>query len=455
MKGMTLEQIAKACNGSYIGDSQKKEACVTGITTDSRAVEDGYLFIPVKGARVDGHDFIPQVIEAGVVCCLSEKSLVEMDIPYILVKSTLQAIKDIAQYYRSILNIKVVGITGSVGKTSTKEMIASILEQKYSVLKTLGNFNNELGLPFTIFRIREEEIAVLEMGISDFGEMHRLSKIARPDVCVITNIGDCHLENLKDRAGVLKAKTEMFDYIEEDGTIILNGDDFYLAGIKEVKGITPQFFGIESGRDIYADEIVNKGLGGMACRLHIGRQSINVHISIPGNHMIYNALAGACVGHALGMDLDLIKKGIECLEPVGGRNNILHTEKLVIVDDCYNANPVSMKASIDVLANALGRKTAILGDMFELGENEIALHESVGIYAAEQNIDVIICVGKLSEYMALAAKKQKNSSQIIYVKDRDELLENLSRYVEKGDTVLVKASHGMHFEKVVEKLTQI
>ena len=217
MKHMSLREIAAACGGTYYGNEASLSLEVTGVAIDSRKIEEGYLFIPIKGARVDGHNFIPQVMEKGALCTLSEKDLGDVTYSYILVDSCEDAMKAIAQHYRTALGIKVVGITGSVGKTSTKEMIASVLSQKYNVLKTAGNFNNEIGLPLTIFNIREEhEVAVLEMGINHFGEMHRLTKMAQPDVCVITNIGLCHLEYLGDRDGILKAKTEMFDYMQPD-----------------------------------------------------------------------------------------------------------------------------------------------------------------------------------------------------------------------------------------------
>ena len=261
MKNMTLGNIAAACGGIYHGTEAAKEKTIAEITTDSRKAGKDSLFVAIKGERVDAHKFIPAVFEQGALCVISEQELADPAGAYIQVDSSLQAIKDIAEFYRKQLDIKVVGITGSVGKTSTKEMIASVLSEKYRVLKTLGNFNNELGLPLTVFRLREEdEIAVLEMGISHFGEMHRLSKIARPDICVITNIGQCHLEFLGDRDGVLKAKSEIFDYLAPDGTIVLNGDDDKLATLQEVKGIQPVFFGIDSDRTISATQIHSLGL---------------------------------------------------------------------------------------------------------------------------------------------------------------------------------------------------
>ena len=226
MKNLTLLNIANICNGElFCKNEELAKQEVSSIVTDNRQVIEGGMFVAIKGNRVDGHDFIESAFESGAICVLSEKKL-EINKPYIFVESSLLAIKKIAEFYRKNLDIKVVGVTGSVGKTSTKEMIYSVLSQKYNTLKTEGNFNNELGLPLTIFRLRDEhEIAVLEMGISDFGEMSRLAKIAKPDVSVITNIGPCHLENLKDLSGVLKAKTEMLDYVKDGGSVVLNGND--------------------------------------------------------------------------------------------------------------------------------------------------------------------------------------------------------------------------------------
>ena len=405
MKNLTLEHIAEACGGIYRGTEEQKKEEVTCIFTDSRKAEKGGLFVPIKGARADGHAFIEQVMKQGALATLSEKDLGEQPYPYIQVKSSLTAVKDIAEYYLKQLSVPVVGITGSVGKTSTKEMIAAVLSQKYNTLKTQGNFNNELGLPLTVFRLRDEhEMAVLEMGISDFGEMHRLAKIARPDTCVITNIGLCHLEFLKSRDGILKAKTEIFDYLREDGHILLNGDDDKLVTVQEVKGIQPVFFGIENHQGIWADEIKPEGLKGISCRIHAGEDSFAVLIPIPGHHMVYNALAGTAVGLTYGLTLEEIKAGIESLQPVSGRFHIMETDRYTVIDDCYNANPVSMRASLDVLADALGRKVALLGDMGELGADEVEMHREVGEYAVSKDIDVLLCVGDLSAHMANAAK---------------------------------------------------
>ena len=297
MKNLTLRNITKVCGGTYHGPEELLDREVTSVTTDSRKAETGALFVPIVGERVDAHRFIPDVMEKGCLATLSERLQEGADYAYIQIESSLQAVKDIAEFYLEQLQIPVVGITGSVGKTSTKEVIASVLKEKYRTLKTQGNFNNELGLPLTVFRLRDEdEIAVLEMGISDFGEMTRLAKIAKPETCVITNIGTCHLENLGDRDGVLKAKTEIFSSMKPDGNIILNGDDDKLGTVKEYHGIRPVFFGLNKKYDVYADEIQSLGLKGMSCRIHMGEQSFSVLVPMPGIDMVYNALAAAAIG---------------------------------------------------------------------------------------------------------------------------------------------------------------
>lgn len=453
MKNLTLENITRVCNGTYVGPEELLQKEVVSISTDSRKVEEGGMFVPIVGERVDAHKFIPDVMSKGALVTLSERTLEDADYPYIQVESSLQAVKDIAEFYLGGLNIPVVGITGSVGKTSTKEVIASVLKEKYNTLKTQGNFNNELGLPLTVFRLRDEhQIAVLEMGISDFGEMTRLAKIAKPDTSVITNIGTCHLENLGDRDGVLKAKTEVFAFVKENGHIVLNGDDDKLSTVVESNGIKPVFFGMDHSHAAYADEIESQGLKGSICRIHLGEESFKVLVPMPGKHMIYNALAAASVGKIYGLTLDEIKAGIESLEAVSGRFHMIETDRFLIVDDCYNANPMSMKGSLDVLQDGAGRRVAILGDMGELGKDEIALHEQVGEHAGKCRIDVCICVGALSKYMAEKAKAANPALEVIYEPDRESLLANLASYVKDGDTILVKASHFMKFEEVVKVL---
>lgn len=478
MPGMTLENIARACKGRYTGNEKLLSEQISGAVTDSRQVTDGYLFIPIKGERVDGHDFIPQVFAQGALAVLSEKELENPAGPYILVESSTQAMKDIAAFYRSQIRAKVVGITGSVGKTSTKEMIASVLEEKYSVLKTAGNFNNEIGLPLTLFRIRDyHDVAVVEMGISDFGEMHRLGAMARPDISVITNIGYCHLENLGDRDGVLRAKTEVFEHLNDNARIILNGDDDKLVTKAHVavskstdkpmdivadcekEVIDSIYYGLgessEYGitKQIYATEVENLGFDGMTARVHTPKGAVDVHIHIPGEHNVYNALCATAVGMELGIDLDMIKAGIEKAKTIAGRTNFIKANDMTIIDDCYNANPVSMKTSLEILSHAKGRHIAVLGDMGELGSDEATLHYEVGEAVGRYRIHTLFCAGKLAVNYAEAAKKVNPECDVHYFENRNDMLAELKAYVQKGDTILVKASHFMEFTEVVTQIS--
>ena len=455
MKNMSLQKIADACGGTYHGPEESLSREVSCVVIDSRKIQKDGLFIAIRGARVDGHTFIPQVMEKGALCSVSEQDLGDVPYPYIKVDSCEQALKDIAEHYRRSLDIKVVGISGSVGKTSTKEMIASVLSQKYNVLKTEGNFNNEIGLPLTVFNLREEhEVAVLEMGISGFGEMTRLARIARPDLCVITNIGVAHIENLGSRDGILRAKTEMFAFMNPDGTIILNGDDDKLRGFTPDNGIQPVYFGLDPSCPYHAEQIRNMGLKGTTAEFVTPSERFEAHISIPGDHMVYNALAGIAAGQALGMTADEIRQGIEQLVPIAGRNHLIETDRYSIIDDCYNANPVSMKSSLSVLSGAYTRTVAILGDMFELGNSEKEMHYETGAFAADAGINVLICIGGLSAETARGAREASSGSdmEVLHYDTKEDFLNEAGQILHKNDTILVKASHAMDFAKIVEEL---
>ncbi len=457
MRNMTIGNAAKACRGKLCNDNGNKSEA-SCVVIDSRKVEAGGIFIATRGERVDGHSFISQAAEKGALAVVCEKEPENCSIPYILVEDSFQALKDIAEFYREQLTIPVVGITGSVGKTSTKEMIASVLSEGFRVLKTEGNFNNEVGLPLTVLEIRaEHEAAVLEMGISDFGEMHRLSKIAKPDICVMTNIGQCHLENLGSREGILKAKSEIFDFMNPDGYVFVNGDDDMLAKVKGKGNREPVHFGLNPSNEVFASGVMNKGLLGSEAVIHMDLGVFPVEIPLPGSHMVYNALAAAAVGKCMGLSKQQIQDGISGVQAVGGRSHVVTLPSRTLIDDCYNANPVSMKAALDLLAMALGRKVAILGDMFELGEGEKELHAEVGAYALQKDIDVLLCTGELSKYMYESALEQQKitaskQTEIYYFKTRDEMLAELKNILKSGDNILIKASHGMQFERVVEHL---
>ena len=481
---LSIGEIAAACGGELHLNDISTDIDVTSVVLDSRIVSNDGVFVATVGERVDGHKFINDVFEKGVSLVICEKTPKQVEEQlgidssgwksYVLVESCFKALKDIAEYYRQKLDIPVVGITGSVGKTSTKEFIAGVLSAKYNVLKTEGNFNNEVGVPLTLLRIRDEhEVAVIEMGISDFGEMHRLSKMVRPTVCVITNIGQCHLENLKSRDGILKAKTEIFDFMSEDGEVCLNGDDDKLATVKAVNGKSVHYFGQNTANEVFAYNTVNNGLWGSDTVIRVGLentvynsdQDIPVHVPLPGTHMVTNATAATCVGAILGLNAEEIKEGLSRVSAVGGRNNLIRMEGFTVIDDCYNANPVSMRASIDLLCMADTEKIAILGDMFELGDDSDKLHAQVGEYAAMRGIERLYCIGENSKHMYEAAvNAMENNSQyaniqILYFPSRDLFIKELNRNREElipnGATVLLKASHGMNFSLILEELGRL
>ena len=455
MKNLTLENIAKAVEGKlFHGENIPADTEAEGVVIDSRQVGKNYIFVAIKGERVDGHDFVRDVFEKDALAMIAEREL-DTDRPYILVESSLEALKKLAAYYREGLDTKIVGITGSVGKTSTKEFISSVIGQKYKVLKTEGNFNNEIGVPLTLFKIRDfHEVAVIEMGISDFGEMHRLSYMVRPDICVMTNIGLCHLENLGSRDGILKAKSEIFDFASRDAVAVLNMDDDKLYSVKEVKNRKPVYYGMNRNADVYAESVEANGIYGTKAVIFLKKEDkkIEVKIPLPGKHMVYNAMAAATVGEILGLGAEEIRQGIENIQSVGGRLHIIETEKYTIIDDCYNANPVSVRSSLDVLNNAEERKVAILGDMFELGADEKKLHYQLGEYFKEKQIDMAVLAGELSKNTYQGIRDSGAATQVYYYKTLEDLLEYLDIMVQEKDVILVKASHSMHFEKIVEKL---
>ena len=467
---LTIRQIAEATGGRFHYMGPEEDRCkdaflnmqVDSVVLDSRQVTKGGVFVATLGERVDGHTFVTSVFEKGAALAIVQREPQENEhwSNYILVEDTLLALKRIAECYRESLQIPIIGITGSVGKTSTKEFIAGVLSEKYNVLKTQGNYNNEIGVPLTLLRIRpEHEAAVVEMGISDFGEMHRLSRMAKPDIAVITNIGQCHLENLKDRDGVLRAKTEIFDFMPSDGKVCLNGDDDKLQTVTAAGGREIWFFGrkCKAPDAVYATDVSSRGLWGSEATLHnVAGESYEVEVPLPGAHMVLNATAAACVAEQLGLTPAEIRAGLKKVATIAGRNHLIRTERFTLIDDCYNANPVSMKAGIDLLCMADTATVAILGDMFELGENSDGMHAEVGAYAAEKGVGYILCVGENSRHMYEAAIKKGTGSKVLYFGTREALLsalqEDRDRLFPEGSTILIKASHGMQFSEVVELL---
>lgn len=440
----TLRQAVKAVGGKYIGSKEALDGGISSVVIDSRQAGDGALFVAIKGENTDGHNYIESAKAKGAVCCIAEKKT-DSSCPCILVEDSVKALQALARWYRRSLKAKVVGITGSVGKTTCKEIVASVLGVKYNVLKTQGNFNNEIGLPLTILSMTEEtEIAVIEMGMSVFGEMSLLSGIAKPDMCVITNIGHSHMENLGSQEGIFRAKCEIFESMAVTAPAFLNGDDKFLRRIRRKNAV---FFGFGEENDIRAENAVDKGAEGTSCDANAFGRAFGLSVPIPGRHVLYAALAAAGVGLSFGLTYEEILRGIENASTVDGRVNIIRRGETAIIDDCYNAAPASMKAGLDLLSSFSGERVAVLGDMGELGPAAAELHREVGAYAAEKNIGLLAAAGELSKNICAAFAEK--GGKALWFETKAELMEKLYKIVPKKGAVLVKASHFMGFDEVV------
>ena len=456
MNNLNLRKIAELTGGKLFGGRDAAKVEVSSVVSDSREVVKGCLFLCIKGERTDGHSFANAAVDAGAAACLMERKVKNYRGAYILVDSVKNAAQVLAQYYRNQLNLKVVGITGSVGKTSTKEFIAAVLSRRMRVHKTQGNHNNEWGVPFTIFGISEDdEAAVIEIGVDDFGQMESRALMVRPDIAVITNIGESHLEHFGTREGIYKEKSDIFRYMDSNGSVILNGDDDILREVGSVKGKKPLFFGFGANSAIRAENIKDHGFDGtefdIAIRDGGGRLAIHIKLPVCGVHMIYSALAAAAVGIKMGMPLVRIKEGLESVKNIPGHNGLIRTDKYVIMDDCYNASPKSVAAALDTLKASPGRSVAILGDMLELGQDSEKFHFQTGKKAGLDGTDLIICIGPLSEKTYMGAR-MNTDKQVEYYRTLEDGIAALPELVKRGDTILVKASNSMKFRKIVDFL---
>lgn len=446
MRGINVTQAAAITGGSLSGRGDA-ECELRGLVIDSRLVREGFAFAAIAGEHVDGHDYVEKAFELGASCCIVEHDIPDVSGCLIVVDSTAKAMARLAEAYRKTLDIPVIGITGSVGKTTAKEMVSAVLSQRFKVLKTDKNFNNELGVPLTIFRIEpEHEAAVIEMGISDFGEMSRLAQMVRPTDAVYTLIGNAHLDRLHDRQGVFRAKTEMLEYMPDDGTVFLNADDDLLSACS----CRPSrvFYGLGDKADIRAENIKTDGAALQSCDIISGKRRIHVSIPAYGRHMVYAALEGAAVGMKFGLRDDEIIRGIAAYETVGRRANVIDTGYITIIDDCYNANPDSVKCAIDSMSDSTGRRVCVLGDMLEMGTARAERHADIGRYAAVHGVELLLCIGEMSENTARAAEGIAS----LHFEDNASLIAALPELIKKCDTVLVKASHSMKLEEISEAL---
>ncbi len=451
MQYLTTDDILKATGGTLIcgGDLE-----FNNITTDSRKARNGMLFVPIAGERFDGHEFINAAFELGAQAAITHKDTEPvLGKTLIRVDDTFMALGDIAKYYKKKYNVPTVAVTGSVGKTTTKDMLASVMAQKFNTLKTQGNFNNEIGLPLTVFGLeKEHEAAVLEMGQSHFGEIHHLADIARPDVAVITNIGMSHIENLGSQDGIFKAKMEIADFFDATDTLIVNGDDKFLNTVsnKEYKVIK---YGIENENcDIRAYDVTDKGVDGVEFSVNIGSTPYRVCINVPGVHNVYNALAAICVGNEFDIAPDKIISGIENFELTKMRMAVEKFNNITVINDCYNASPDSVRASLKVLASAdAKRKIAVLGDILEMGDFAKDAHTSLGAAVSESGAEILVTVGGNAKYIA-DGLTDGIKPQVIHFDKTRTASEYVYGMVKDGDVVLVKASRGMKFEMIVEMI---
>lgn len=453
-----ISEIVEAVQGKILNQpSEYKTLFIEEITTDSRKSMHHGLFVPLKGERFDGHDFIKNVIEKGAIATLTmNETIVDDRLVTILVKDTGKALLDLGRLYRSKFDIPVVGITGSVGKTSTKEMVAAVLSGKWQVHKTEGNFNNEIGLPLTVFNLCEKhEAAVLEMGMNHFGEIHNLSCCGLPDVAIITNVGTSHIENLGSRQGILKAKLEILDGLKPDGLLVINGDNDLLGELTNLS-VNTITYGLKSTNMYWAKDITTKGEYTEATAI-TPQRTYQVRIKALGEHMVYNTLAAIAVAEHFGLTEEEIMKGLAIYEPAKMRMHISSLEnEITVIDDTYNASPDSMKAALKVLNDyeVQGRRIAVLGDMFEMGEFAPELHQEVGEFASEVNIDLLIAVGTLAKHI-YDGYKAKTGQEACYFETKEKFVENLPQLVRRNDCILFKASRGMHFETLVEEVRKV
>lgn len=443
---MCIRDVVVATGGEYHGDLTALDREISFVTMDSRTADQGCLFLAIPGQRVDGHDFLSDVAGKNAACALCQRPTEEM--PCVVVPSTTEAVKVLAAWYRRQFSIPVIGIVGSVGKTTAKEMVSHVLSQRFCVLKTEKNLNNELGVPLTLFRLREEhQVAIVEMGISDFGEMARLAQMAQPTMVLFTVIGHSHLETLRDLAGVFQAKTEVLAALPANGVVFANGDDPWLRRLDcSQKKI---YFGTGDTCQVQVRMPEHLSLKGMDCEIAAENRCFAVHVSGFGLQMLTAAAEGAAVGLEFGLTEAEIAAGIAAYVTVGFRSQVEQVDDITIINDCYNANPDSTSMAITSLARLEGtrRKICILGDMLELGEDSPKLHRELGCFAAAKGIDLILTCGEQGREIALGFGTQGH-----WYPDKAELQAALPSQIRPGDTILVKASRGMHFEELVESL---
>ena len=458
---MKIKEILQATKGKLIQGNEEEE--INEFCRDTRIIKEGDAYIGIKGENFDGNTLWKNAFENGASTVIlqgidfSKENLEKyQNENIIVVEDTIEALADIATYRRMLFgkDFPVIGVTGSVGKTSTKDIIANVVSQKYKTLKTQGNNNNNIGLPFTIFNLKDQEAAVIEMGMNHFGEISKLTKIAKPTISVITNIGTSHIGNLGSRENILKAKLEILEGMDKKVLVINNDNDLLHKFYLENKDVEIYTYGIENESEVTAENIVlNENESEFVC--NIKGEKFNVKVPVGGIHFVYNALCAATVGTLLGLSKEQIENGIKTFELTKKRMDITELKNgVTIINDSYNASFESMQASLKYLSGLNAkRKIAVLGDMFELGEYSKELHEKVGKEVVKNKIDILVCCGDSAKYIVNMAKKEGMPKEKVFYFDNKEQIEKFIREnAQNGDSVLFKASNGMKFFNIVENL---
>jgi len=454
MESISVREI-EAVTGGVWWNPREDAPPVADVSTDSREISEGCLFVPLPGEKYDGHRFIGAALEAGAAGAVCAKLPADLrpDKFYIKVDDTRLALKAIATAYRRRFQIPFVQITGSVGKTTTKEMIAAVLSARYRTLKTQENFNNDIGVPKTLFRLtKEHQAAVVETGMNHFGEIRYLGEMVCPDVAVITNIGDAHIEFLGSREGILQAKSEIFENLKPGGLVVLNGDDALLDTLD------PPFEVLRCGKSEHSNvrilDIEDRGVEGIVCDVKTARTTYHLTVPAPGEHMAYCASIAAAIGERLGLTEEEIVRGVSSYEPSGSRMRLVRLSgQRTILDDCYNASPQSVTAALEILAKTdCDCKLAVLGDMGELGDLTEQAHYNMGALAAMLGIDQIFAIGEKASKIAEGA--ENSGGQVWHYATKEEALPVLQKSFGENAAMLVKASHAMCFEWLVQELSR-
>ena len=435
MADFTVRELLEATQGTLYAPSLSPDFVITGATIDTRTLTPGELYVPIRGEVFDGHRFIPQAIEKGAPLVLSE---IETDVPHIRVQSCVLAYQNIARMHRNRFSIPVVCITGSVGKTTTKDMVKTVVSQRFVTHATVGNLNNQTGLPTTVLALKpEHEVSIMELGTNHFGEIDRIARVAQPTICLFTNIGEAHIEFFGSREGIFRGKTEMLKHARPNAKIVVNGDDDLLCTIPGAIR-----YGLKESCDVRATEIVSDGLEHTTFTAEFFGRSMPVELFVSGDYMVRNALSAIAIGALLGMTDEEIQRGLSSFHPTAGRADILHTERFTIIDGTYNANPTSMEAALRLLADAKTRRVCIFSDMLELGQNAAAYHQRIGVLAESLGIERMLCVGQLAKNAAIG-------QNALWFPDKATLHEALPDLLKDGDTILVKASQGMKLKETL------